>query len=179
MHFIACNYTSIKLFTMPFLWMGHLLQLRRMRNTEFLWNCKWNNKTKNGIKRQRLSVWIWKKQNKNKILPYTISRNYPHLSKVTTVSRRKIRQEVTPSLIRLAVTLRGVKWKILFIHSFTHSPLTHSPSPPPPLTRFYQRSILWKGFPGGEVIESACQCRRHMFNPWVGRSPGVGCGNPF
>ena len=64
-HFIACNYTSIKLFTMPFLWMGHLLQLRRMRNTEFLWNCKWNNKTKNGIKRQRLSVWIWKK-NKTK-----------------------------------------------------------------------------------------------------------------
>ena len=82
-------------------------------------------------------------------------------------------------LIRLPVTLRGIKWKILFIHSFTHSPLTHSPSPPPPLTTFYQRSIQCKGFPGDEVIESACQCRRHVFNPWVGRSPGVGHGNPF
>ena len=30
--------------------------------------------------------------------------------------------------------------------------------------------------------ECACQCRRHKrcgFNPWVGKSPGVGNGNPF
>ena len=32
------------------------------------------------------------------------------------------------------------------------------------------------------VKESTCQCRRfwrHGFDPWVGRSPGVGNGNPF
>ena len=27
--------------------------------------------------------------------------------------------------------------------------------------------------------ESTCQCRRSRFNPWVGRSPGGGNGNPF
>ena len=25
--------------------------------------------------------------------------------------------------------------------------------------------------------ESTCQCRRHGFNPWLGRSPGGGNGN--
>ena len=25
--------------------------------------------------------------------------------------------------------------------------------------------------------ESICQCRRHRFDPWVGRSPGEGNGN--
>ena len=35
-------------------------------------------------------------------------------------------------------------------------------------------------FQDGEVIkESACQCRRHRFNPWSGRSPGEGNGNPL
>ena len=29
------------------------------------------------------------------------------------------------------------------------------------------------GFPGGsEDKESACQCRRHGFDPWVGKFPG-------
>ena len=27
--------------------------------------------------------------------------------------------------------------------------------------------------------ESSCQCRRCCFNPWVGRSPGEGNGNPL
>ena len=27
--------------------------------------------------------------------------------------------------------------------------------------------------------ESFCQCRRHGFNPWLGRSPGEGNGNPL
>ena len=27
--------------------------------------------------------------------------------------------------------------------------------------------------------ESTCQCRRLGFNPWVGRSPGEGNGNPL
>ena len=27
--------------------------------------------------------------------------------------------------------------------------------------------------------ESACQCRRCSFNPWVERSPGAGNGNPL
>ena len=27
--------------------------------------------------------------------------------------------------------------------------------------------------------ESACQCRRHGFYPWVRRSPGEGNGNPL
>ena len=40
---------------------------------------------------------------------------------------------------------------------------------------------VWKlGFPGGiSSIEPSCQCRRLMrreFDPWVGRSPGVGNG---
>ena len=26
--------------------------------------------------------------------------------------------------------------------------------------------------------ESTCQCRRHRFGPWSGRSPGIGNGNP-
>ena len=27
--------------------------------------------------------------------------------------------------------------------------------------------------------ESACQCRRHRFDPWVGKSPGEGNGHPL
>ena len=38
-------------------------------------------------------------------------------------------------------------------------------------------------FPGGTSgIEPACQCRRRKrcrFDPWVGRSPGEGKGNPL
>ena len=31
---------------------------------------------------------------------------------------------------------------------------------------------LWEAVPGGAVgKESACQCRRHWFNPWVGKIP--------
>ena len=29
-----------------------------------------------------------------------------------------------------------------------------------------------QGFPGGSVVkESTCQCKRHRFNPWVGKIP--------
>ena len=36
------------------------------------------------------------------------------------------------------------------------------------------------GFLGGsDGKESACQCRRLRFNPWAGRSPGEGNGNPL
>ena len=31
-------------------------------------------------------------------------------------------------------------------------------------------SLVW-GFPGGSVVESACQCRIHDFDPWVGKIP--------
>ena len=37
-------------------------------------------------------------------------------------------------------------------------------------------------FPGGLVVESACQwrrCKKHRFNRWQGRSPGGGNGNPL
>ena len=27
------------------------------------------------------------------------------------------------------------------------------------------------GFPGGAVVESACQCRGHGFEPWSGKIP--------
>ena len=31
---------------------------------------------------------------------------------------------------------------------------------------------LWEAVPGGAVDkESACQCRRHWFDPWVGKIP--------
>ena len=29
---------------------------------------------------------------------------------------------------------------------------------------------MW-GFPGGSVVESACQCKRHGFNPWDRKIP--------
>ena len=39
------------------------------------------------------------------------------------------------------------------------------------------------GFPGGSSgKEPACQCRRHKrsgLDPWIGRSPGGGNGNPL
>ena len=38
------------------------------------------------------------------------------------------------------------------------------------------------GFPGGSSgKEPACQCRRHRsgLDPWIGRSPGGGNGNPL
>ena len=28
-----------------------------------------------------------------------------------------------------------------------------------------------RGFPGGAVVESACQCRGHGFEPWSGKIP--------
>ena len=27
------------------------------------------------------------------------------------------------------------------------------------------------GFPGGSVVKTACQCRRHGFDPWSGKIP--------
>ena len=46
---------------------------------------------------------------------------------------------------------------------------------------FYLLPPLW-GFPGGSVVESACQCRRCKrckFYPGLGKSPGEGNGNPL
>ena len=50
----------------------------------------------------------------------------------------------------------------------------------------YQLFILYiveyicQGFPGGsDSKESTCQCRRHRFDPWVGKNPGVENGNPL
>ena len=44
-------------------------------------------------------------------------------------------------------------------------------------------SVALRSFPGGTSgKEPACQCRRHKrhgFDPWVGRSPGGGHGNPL
>ena len=36
---------------------------------------------------------------------------------------------------------------------------------------------MYVAFPGGK--ESTCQCRRHGFDPWVGKISGVGNGNPL
>ena len=37
-----------------------------------------------------------------------------------------------------------------------------------------------EGFPGGaRGNESICQCRRHRFNPWVGRISWTENGNPL
>ena len=39
-----------------------------------------------------------------------------------------------------------------------------------------------KGFPSGSVVKKSAhnaKCRRLGFNPWVGRSPGGGRGNPL
>ena len=53
----------------------------------------------------------------------------------------------------------------------------------PPLTRPPPFHPLIQGRPGGASGEEpACQCRRHKrhgFDPWVGRSPGEGNGNPL
>ena len=44
-------------------------------------------------------------------------------------------------------------------------------------------TISGHSFPGGASgKEPTCQCRRwkrHRFDPWVGRSPGEGHGNPI
>ena len=42
-------------------------------------------------------------------------------------------------------------------------------------SRYFSLGLPWwlKG------KESACKCRRHRFNPWSGRSPGEGNGNPL
>ena len=40
------------------------------------------------------------------------------------------------------------------------------------LIYFYWAPYIFEGFPGGTSgKESARQCRRHEFNPWLGRSP--------
>ena len=40
--------------------------------------------------------------------------------------------------------------------------------------------LYWGFFSGrSDGKESTCQCRRHRFKPWVGRSPGRGHGNPL
>ena len=41
-------------------------------------------------------------------------------------------------------------------------------------------TLTYVGFPGcSDGKESACQCRRCGFSPWVGRIPGEGNDNPF
>ena len=44
---------------------------------------------------------------------------------------------------------------------------------------FWREASSWWGFPVGASGESACQCRRRGFDPWVGKSPRVGSGNPL
>ena len=44
------------------------------------------------------------------------------------------------------------------------------------------RVYIYALYGGASGKEPACQCRRHKrcrFNPWVGRSPGGGHGNPL
>ena len=38
---------------------------------------------------------------------------------------------------------------------------------------------LRRGFPGGSVVKNLCQCRRCRFDPWVGKTSGVGSSNPL
>ena len=41
-------------------------------------------------------------------------------------------------------------------------------------------NILRLTFPGGTSGKApTCQCKRHRFDPWVGRSPGGRLGNPL
>ena len=44
-------------------------------------------------------------------------------------------------------------------------------------------TVVIRSFPGGASgKELSCQCRRckrHWFDPWVGKMPGVGSGNPL
>ena len=37
----------------------------------------------------------------------------------------------------------------------------------------------FSGFVGGSVVKNPPACRRQGFNPWVGKTPGGGSGNPF
>ena len=59
-------------------------------------------------------------------------------------------------------------------HNFLKLPISYLPgvtgiSGP---AQIKKPSIFLWGFPGGTVgKESACQCRRHRFNPWVGKIP--------
>ena len=47
-------------------------------------------------------------------------------------------------------------------------------------TRLMQLSSSSRGFPGSsDGKESACQCRRPGFNPWVKKIPGERNGNPL
>ena len=47
-------------------------------------------------------------------------------------------------------------------------------------TDIYRMPPICQGFPGGASgKEPTCQCRRHMFYPWVRRSPGGGHRNPL
>ena len=34
-----------------------------------------------------------------------------------------------------------------------------------------ESKIAIQGFPGGAVVENACQCRGHGFEPWSGKIP--------
>ena len=41
--------------------------------------------------------------------------------------------------------------------------------------KFKERTLTYhKGFPGGSMVKSACQCRRHGSIAGSGRSPGEG-----
>ena len=45
---------------------------------------------------------------------------------------------------------------------------------------FEYASCFPSGFPSGSVVkEPPCQCRRHRFDPWVGKIAGKGNGNPL
>ena len=72
--------------------------------------------------------------------------------------------------------------------SFSFSLSQHSEPWIPPMWNFYKCPIIDKGFPGGSAgKEFACHCRRckrHRFDPWVGkipcrRKPGEENVNPF
>ena len=64
-------------------------------------------------------------------------------------------------------------WVILTCFNYMHF-LLSKPKP-----KHSPTAITW-GFPGGSVVkELACPCRRHEFNPWVGKSPRGGNDNPL
>lgn len=75
MHFIACNYTSIKLFKMPFFYRAIYCSSEGYETQSSCETASETIKLKMVLK-DRGSQFRFEKKTKNKILPYTISRNY-------------------------------------------------------------------------------------------------------
>ena len=91
--------------------------------------------------------------------------------KLTIISvvqeQTSIQRQTYREILTFITTMTEMKWAL-----GTTGPVENRHLTPPERVSVVGCFLIWvKGFPGGLVVESACQCKRRRFDPWVRKIP--------